>query len=1156
MKRNMMRKNLLSTIRCSLGRFLAIVAIVALGAAIFVGLRITKTDMVTTGQIFTDEQNMFDLRLISTYGWTQKDVDAVKALSGVEDAEGSIYMDAYGRIGKNSEDSIYRLHAIPDAVNRVHLLGGRMPEKPDECLVDGHYASDAVLGKKVTISQINDEDLLGSLNYHEYTVVGYVSTPLYMDINRGSTSLGGGTVNTYLYLPRDAFSMDYFTEIFVTLTGDFTIYSEEYSNTMEEMADILEPLLLPMAEERAEQVIRDAQQQLADGKKEYAEGVQEFRDAKAEVLQELADALQKLQDGQAEIEENRLTLEDGQTQLEAGQAAIDENLASIAAGRIELEKQKTAVYNQLAQANEELLKNYKTVTAAQRELRNGLKQLNSGLKQLENGIAQIESGLTQIELGLAQLDLAIRSSETNIQKTQAALDAAKQAPIPNEETIARLEERLAEQTAELDGLLQQRQELLDTQAQLQAQLPELQQQRQDLLVQKAELEETQAQLDDALETINAGFVEAEQGKAQADAQFAAAQAQLDAGELEIQSAQAELNAKKTELEAGQRALEEAQAELDAGWEEYESGKAEAEAELADAEDKLNEAAQDLKDAEAKIADMGEPEVYVLTRDTNMGYVALDNNSDIVYSISKIFPVFFILIAALVCVTTMTRMVDEERTQIGTLKALGYSRWSIMSKYLAYAVIATVAGCALGVLIGSTFFPWLLWTAYKILFNILPGVVMTVDWPLCIGITLAYTAVTAFVTWYCCRRELKEVPSELIRPKAPTSGKKIFLEYLPFWNRIGFLNKVTLRNIFRYRQRLLMMLVGIGGCTALLVTGFGLRDSVMGVADYHFGEVALYSMEVYFSGGQSEQAQQAFREELGDQAQKVGFFHQSSGEISFRDQLRDIYVVVSDETIQSFISFHDGEEMLTMPGEGEALLSIGMAEMMGIDVGDTVTVRNSDREELTVTVSGIYDNNVYNYVIVTPETAEAQWGYCPESQMAYVLTAEGRSDHSVSAAISKMDGVMNVAVSEDLLENVNSMLEAMNMLIATIVVFAGLLAATVLYNLTNINIKERIREIATIKVLGFRAEETGAYVFKENIVLTVMGMILGLPMGKWLLEFVMANIKIDMVWFSARIGVLSYVFAAVLTIVCAVIVDMVFYKKLDEINMAEALKSVE
>ncbi|MGN0998066.1 MAG: FtsX-like permease family protein [Faecousia sp.] len=1152
----MMRKNLLTTIRRSMGRFIAIVAIVALGTAIFVGLRITKTDMVTTGQIFMDKQNMFDLRLISTYGWTQKDVDAVKALSGVEDAEGSIYLDAYGRIGKTSEDSIYRLHAIPDTVNQVHLLGGRMPEKSDECLVDGHYASDEVLGKKVTISEINDEDLLDSLNYHEYTVVGYVSTPLYMDMNRGSTSLGGGKVNTYLYLPRDAFNMDYFTEIYVTLDGDFSAYSEEFSDTMDAMADILEPQLLPMAQERAQQVILDAKQQLADGKKEYTEGLLEFWDAKKEVLQELEDALQKLQDGQAEIDENRRTLEDGQAQLEDGQAAIDENLASIAAGRVELEKQKTAVYNQLAQANEELLANYKTVTAAQRELRNGMKQLNDGLSQLEDGIAQIESGLSQIEQGLRQLDMLIGLSDAGIQTTQAALDAAKQSPVPNEETIARLEERLASQTAEREGLLQQRQELLDTQAQLQAQLPELQQQRESLLTQKAELEETQAQLEDALDTINAGFVEVEQSKTQADAQFAAAQAQLDAGELELQSAQITLNVKKAELEAGKQALEEAQAELDAGWEEYESGKAEAEAELAEVEAELNDAARDLVKAEEDIAAMGEPDVYVLTRDTNMGYMALDSNSDIVFSISKIFPVFFILIAALVCITTMTRMVDEERTQIGTLKALGYSRWSIMNKYLSYAVIATVAGCALGVLIGSTFFPWLLWNAYKILFNILPGVVMTVDWPLSIGIALAYTAVTALVTWYCCRRELKEVPAELIRPKAPTSGKKIFLEYLPFWNRIGFLNKVTTRNIFRYRQRLLMMLVGIGGCTALLVTGFGLRDSVMGIAEYHFGEVALYSMEVYFSGGQSEEAQEAFREKLGDQAEQVGFFHQSSGEISFRDQLRDIYVVIADDSIESFISFHDGEGMLTMPGEGEALLSIGMAEMMGIDVGDSITVRNSDREELTVTVSGIYDNNVYNYVIVTPETAQARLGYCPESQMAYVLTAEGRSDHAVSAAISKMDGVMNVSVSEDLLENVNSMLEAMNMLIATIVIFAGLLAATVLYNLTNINIKERIREIATIKVLGFRAEETGAYVFKENIVLTVMGMILGLPMGKLLLEFVMANIKIDMVWFSARIGVLSYVFAAVLTIVCAVIVDMVFYRKLDEINMAEALKSVE
>ena len=414
----------------------------------------------------------------------------------------------------------------------------------------------------------------------------------------------------------------------------------------------------------------------------------------------------------------------------------------------------------------------------------------------------------------------------------------------------------------------------------------------------------------------------------------------------------------------------------------------------------------------------------------------------------------------------------------------------------------------------------------------------------------------FVTWYCCRKALKEVPAELIRPKAPDAGKKILLEKLPFWSKISFLNKVTIRNIFRYRQRLAMMLVGIGGCTALLVTGFGLRDSIVNVVDYQFQEVTTYDLQVYFTGAQTEGDRYQFVGELGSKAEHVLFYHQESIEVEMDDQTKEIYLMAADHEIQNVIDFHCGEEQLQMPGINEVMMTVGVCEALGIEVGDQITMRNADMQRLNLTVSGIYDNHVDNNCIVLPETIEAQWGYLPDVQMALIRVAEGQDVRQVSASVANHDGVMNVTVSEDFAAMVGNMMDALDLVVVVVVVCAGLLAAIVLYNLTNININERMREIATIKVLGFNAGETGAYVFKENLSLTVIGGLFGLGLGYALLLFVMSQIKIDMVWFKALVTPYSYVISFVLTFLSACIVDFIFYFKLDKINMAEALKSVE
>ena len=1140
MKRNMMRKNLFRSIQKSIGRYVAMVAIIALGCCLFVALRVTKADMVETGQQFTDQQNMFDLQLLSSYGWSEDNLQQIQKLPGVQDAEGSIYLDAIVYFDYKNSEGAYRLYSIPERINKVHLLGGRMPVNGDECLVDGDGLGEWVIGTTITVVDGNAQDTLDSLQYRTYTIVGYVSTPLYMDMTRGSTTLGNGSLVSYVYLPEEAFDVDYYTEIYVTIPGDHRVYSQAYTDALDEASKQLESHLLAVADDRFQVLKNEAEKLWSEGQEAYLSGLKEYQDQKAEAEKALADALAELTDGQIKFDEGWAQFLDGEKQLLDAQAQLDAARGELDAGAIELEYAKAEAYEKFSAAYTTLFENYKTV-------RENLALVEDGLLQIQDGLLQIEDGLTQIEENQPLLELMIQLLETSVKTTQASLDAAKLTgnilviePLQNQ--LDDLTAQLNEYQGQMDTLVQTKEMLLTTQ--------------QELTTQQAELVANKKLLDEALLTIDLGFTELETNEKKAESEFAAAAAKIAAGYLELEAGQKEVTANMVTLEESRKELMDAKAQMEAGWEEYESGKQEAETKFAEAEEKLKEAEAELADGRKTIDDMAEPVLYTLTRNTNAGYLALDSNSDIVEGISKVLPVFFLLIASLVCITTMTRMVEEERTQIGTLKALGYSSGAIMSKYLWYSASAALIGCTLGVLAGSYILPVVLWDAYSMLFNITPDMVLLIDWETSIGTTLSYVVVSTLVTWYSCYKTLQEVPAELIRPKAGKLGKKIFLEYLPFWQRFSFLNKVMLRNIFRYGQRFAMMIIGIGGCTALLLTGYGIQDSIGDLANIQFEEVSVHDMQIYFDGEMDQQAQEDFYQSVKNNVQSVGYFYQTSGQLKFDGQARDVYMICSDDGITEFMDFHKDGNAVPMPGTGEALLSIGAAELLGIQVGDQVTILDSDLRSMTLTISGIYENHVYNYLIITPETMRQQWNEEPAYQMAFVKIRDTANLDAVSQQINNMDNVLSVIVNADNAKMVGDMMEALDMVVWVIILSAGMLAAIVLYNLTNININERIREIATIKVLGFNAGETASYVFKENILLTVLGVIFGLGLGVWFLDFVMMNVKIDMVWFATRINFPSYIYSVLLTLLCATVVDFIFYFLLDKINMAEALKSVE
>lgn len=970
MKRNMMRRNLRRSIVKSLGRFIAIATIIALGTAIFVGLRSTKKDMVATGQIYTDEQNMFDLRLISSYGWEPEQVAQIKELDGITEAEGVFYSDLIVENENTGDAAVYRFYTIPSQINQLVLLEGRMPKAPNECLADGFRNGTSYLGSKVTVSQENSEDALEQLKEDSFTVVGLVSTPLYMDSTRGNTSVGTGSISNYFFIPEKAVDISYYTEVHATIPGSFEIYSQAYNDALSQAAESLKPGVEAIARARVDSIRQDAQ-------KEYEDGLAEYEQAEADYLREKEDALKQLEDARKELE-----------------AAESE------------------------------------LTSAESELKSAREQIDQGREEME--------GKKQ------QLQAAGQSAAAVSQQAMAQLQATEQ-----------------------------------------------------------ELDAREAEVNQAMET-----------------------------------------------------LEENRQKIAEGWADLRTSQQEADAQFADAEAELEKAKQELQDAAEKIAEIADAEVYILDRNTNTGYSALDSNSDIVAGVARVFPVFFLLVAALVCITTMTRMVEEERTQIGTLKALGYSKLTIVSKYLKYAGFSAVLGCVAGVALGSVVFPVVLWQAYKMVLFVKPNIVIRFDWGMALSVTAMYTAAMLAVTWYCCYRALQEVPAELIRPKAPGAGKELLIEKMPLWKHISFLNKVAIRNIFRYRQRLVMMLLGIGGCTALLMTGFGIRDSIAKIVDVQFRDVTQYDIEVLFRSGQSEEQQQRFREEMEGDAQEILFFHQVSGEIDYGSQTRDIYIIAAQEQLTDFVDFHRGEERISMPGVDEVLLSSGVADILDIQIGDRIELRNPDMETLQLTVSGIYENHVYNYAIVTPQTIQKQWGREAELQTAYIRVQNGINPDNAGATASSLEGVANVSVSQQIAGFVKDMMSALDLVVVVVVICAGVLAVIVLYNLTNININERIREIATIKVLGFNAGETAMYVFKENLVLTLFGILVGIPMGKLLLDFVMSQIKIDLIWIKPLLSTPSLIASVALTFFSALVVDFIFYFRLDKINMAEALKSVE
>lgn len=631
------------------------------------------------------------------------------------------------------------------------------------------------------------------------------------------------------------------------------------------------------------------------------------------------------------------------------------------------------------------------------------------------------------------------------------------------------------------------------------------------------------------------------------------QALVGEAETELAEAGKKIEEARAELSENRQTLADAREELIRGREDYDKARAELEEQIAQAE-------QEIAKAETDIASIKKPDTYVLGRDTNVGYTLFENDSSIVEGIANVFPVFFFLVAALVCMTTMNRMVEEQRTQIGVLKALGYGNGKIMGKYLFYSGSAALGGCVTGYFLGIFIFPLVIWQAYGMMYR-LGDILFVFDWAAALLCLTASLLCSMGTTWISCRHELKTQAAGLMRPKAPKAGKRILLERMGFiWNRLKFLHKVSVRNIVRYKKRLFMMVMGISGCTALLVTGFGVRDSVTNIADQQYAEIQTYQLNVTLSD-QDVKTEDAYQE-LSDLLDSYGgtytYAFETSLDMVGPEGIKSVSLIVAADPAQfeDFVDLHTSSgEKLSYPGDGEIILCNKLAEQYRLKAGDTVRLMDENRREFSAVVSGICENYIFNYVYMSRETCEKALGDLT-FQNLYVNLPEDTDVHEVSAAVMNAENVASVQVNEDMRVRFSSMMSSMNYIVFLVIGCAAALAFIVLYNLNNINITERIREIATIKVLGFYRNETSSYVFRENTVLTAIGCALGLLLGKLLHIYVMHEVNIDMISFDVHVTALSYFLSVLLTFAFTWIVNRIMAGKLDRINMAESLKSVD
>lgn len=918
--------------------------------------------------------------------------------------------------------------------------------------------------------------------------------------------------------------------------------------------------------------IEEQSENLESGKAQVEEKTRELEETKAQAeakAQELADGKSQLEagrieleSGKAELEQNRQTVAAARQELEAKRA--DYETAKVALQQIEV--QLGELQQQLAQTEEQVRQMEEALANAGMDTSPEYEALVAAKVQLETTIAGLQAQKETVQAGITEFD----TGEKSVQDGEAQIAAAEQQIAQSEQQLNATEEVLREGEAQLEAA---RQQITDGEAQLEASRQQLAAAETQLNAYRQQMGDGEAQLNAARQQITDGETQLSQGrqeleqqksvleqsKAQMESgeqQIARTRQQLSDGEAQIAEAKQTLEDARAELEDGKEELAEKEQELADAKQEYEEGYAEAQPELADARQQIADGEQELKDLE-------KPEWYVMDREDVTSAKGFADDAERIDNIGQVFPWIFFLVAALISLTTMTRMVEEQRQQIGTLKALGYRDGAIAMKYLCYAMLATVTGAVIGVVIGEKLFPWVIMNAYGMLYLGLPEYLTPLNWEQGLLAILASIACTGLATLFSCWRELRAKPSELMRPEPPKNGRRVLLERVTIlWKHLSFTQKSTVRNLFRYKKRFFMTVIGIGGCMGLMLVGFGLQDSITAIAKNQFVELFTYQASVVVNSESQEEKAAVLEkaEEFDGMGSTLEMFAQNVELTAGDERMSAILEVPQDPSVvDQFFTFRDrrSKKSYEFPEDGIAI-SEKTAKMLGVSVGDTIKVGEENQEGREVTISIIIENYVEHYIFMDPSLYESVWQETPDYNqilMKYEDTSDSYEE-KLGQMMIEQDGVVGVTFISDLEAEIDDMLQALNIVIVVLIVSAGLLAFVVLYNLNNINITERKRELATLKVLGFYDLEVAEYVYRENVILTILGILAGAGIGVALHQYIIQTVEVDMMMFGRNVFPSSYLFSGLLTLVFSLFVNYMMYYRLKKIDMIESLKSVE
>ncbi|CDF11594.1 aBC-type antimicrobial peptide transport system permease component [Mycoplasma sp. CAG:776] len=1007
--------------RKNIGRFLSLLFIVALGVGFFAGLRETTPDIEATLDNYYDEHNLMDFKIVSTMGLTEDDIASLEELKNIEKVVASYSVDTL------IDGEAVRIHAIEEDINNVDLVEGNMPENNNECIAD---ATKYKIGDTLTISKLSQEGILQNTTYK---VVGLANSPMYLSRQMGIASIGTGELASFIYIPKENFNSEYYTEVYLTAKGSLkeTAYEKGYEETTNLLLEELEELKPIRETKRYEEILEEA--------------TIEIRKIEDEANEKISIAEEELQEALEEINNGR-----------------------------------TEIYN----AKNEIITNENKL---KEEEQNGLTKINNARLTWEESNKELKNTLASLGLTEETLETALNTVKSNITSIKEILNT-----LPTDDPkYAEYQKTLEELNNKKDNL----QTLVTTS-----------------------------------ETLKNSKIEIDNSEKELEEQIKASQDKLNKAKEKLETQEQKIESAYEEYVAGENTLEEQKKELEA---------------------KINE-------AKSSLAKIEKPVWYLLDRTDNNGYSSIWDDAAKVDAIAGIFPIFFIIVVALMCFNTMNRMIEEERGEIGVLSSLGYGSFNIINGYLFYVFFATVIGVTIGLLIGYTLIPNIIYSIYNANY-ILPSLninMKLLPFFIIILITLGLMSLIAIIS---CLKELKNVPATILRPATPKSGKKVLLEHIKFiWKRLSFTGKVTARNMFRYKKRIVMTVLGVVGSTALLLTGFGLRDSISGLADLQYGKINHYDALLVFQNS-FKTIEEEWKSKLKeDNITEYLPIYQASFTFEAKDLTHDVYLIALENNteLNNFITLNSKvNENFTFPEDG-VIISEKMADLLNVKIGDFIKLRNSNNELVVLPVSEIVENYTLHYVYMNKETYEKYFEKELEYNMIMTNLNEETSHEDFAEKWIDSGLVSTINFTEDNILVFDNMVKGLNLIIVLIIGASCMLAFIVLYNLTTINIAERIREISTLKVLGFYDKEVSSYVYRETLFLTIIGILIGLGAGIFLHMYVINVAETDNILFLHSIKWYSYIFSFLIIIFFTILVQIITNQKLKKINMVESLKSVE